>query len=86
MILEIYSVYDSKAKAFIPPFFLHNKDVALRHFTDTVNDKNSSINKNPGDYALFYLGIFDDNTGEFSDTLKEVIANGIELITIEQPT
>ncbi len=56
MILKIFSVFDSKAEAFLPPFFMHNTGMAVRTFGDTVNMP---------DYTLFEMGAFSDDSGSF---------------------
>lgn len=63
MILKSYSVYDNKAVAFLPPFFMFNDAVACRAFSDAVNDPSHQFHKNPTDYNLFCVGSFDDSTG-----------------------
>lgn len=63
MKLKIYSVFDSKAKAYNSPFYLRNSGEATRGFADVVNDGKSQISKYPEDYSLFELGEFDDETG-----------------------
>lgn len=60
MMLHIYSVYDSKAKAFLPPFLILNDAMAKRIFGDCVNDPTHQFSKHPEDYSLFCLGSFDD--------------------------
>jgi hypothetical protein len=60
MKLEIFSVYDSKAKAFLPPFFLPMVGQATRIFQNCANDKTHQFGANPADYTLFHLGDFDD--------------------------
>lgn len=61
----IFSVYDSKAQAYLQPFFLPNKAVALRALTDCVNDSNHTFGKYPADYILFELGTFDESKAVF---------------------
>lgn len=63
MKLKIFSVFDDKASAFIPPFFLPNSAMAIRAFTQCVNDPSHQFGQNPGDYTLFELGEFDDSDG-----------------------
>lgn len=62
MILDIFSVYDSKAKAFLPPFFMVNSMVARRSFGEAANDANHQFCKHPEDYTLFKIGTWDDST------------------------
>lgn len=68
MMLFICSVRDSAAQAFGRPFFVSAIGQALRSFMDEVNrvDANNDLNKHPGDFELFHLGTFDDNTGVVS--------------------
>lgn len=65
MILKIFSVYDSKAEAFMPPFHSQSTGQAVRSFGDTANDPQSQLCKHAGDFTLFELGTFDDSNGKF---------------------
>lgn len=79
----IFSVYDNVAKAFIPPFFLPNEDMAKRAFSDAVNDEKHQFSQHPEDYSLYAVGSFDDTNGmitEYAENTK--LGNGIEFITI----
>lgn len=66
MILEMFSVYDNKAQAFIPPFFQPKVGQAQRMFTDCANDPAHMFCRNPEDFVLFHLGSWDDNTTVFT--------------------
>lgn len=63
MILQVYSVYDAKAEAFMTPFYMQAKGQAIRAFTDTVNDDSHAFSKHPQDYTLFEIGSWDDSNG-----------------------
>ena len=68
MIHKVFSFYDSKAEAYLPPFFMKAKGEALRFFSDLANDKtnaNNPIGKHPEDYTLFELGTFYDDNAQF---------------------
>lgn len=65
MIIKIFSVYDSKAEAFLPPLFMQSVGVARRSFGAAINEVGSDFNKYPGDFTLFELGEFNDSTAEF---------------------
>ena len=67
MIHNVYSVFDSKAKAYLPPFFLQNNEVACRVFGDCANDPSHSFCKFAADFTLFKIGVFDDQTGVIVD-------------------
>lgn len=78
---EIFSIYDSKADAYISPFFLPTKAQALRAFGDCCHDENHQFGKHPEDYMLVHLGTFDDSAGIISVLeYKKAMCIGIELI------
>ena len=80
MDLLIYSVYDSKAEAFLPPFFLPREEMAIRTFSDAVNSNDHQFGRHPEDYNLFRLGTFDDSSGELrSEITPIVVAYALEL-------
>lgn len=62
--LMIFSVYDSKAEAYLQPFFCTNRAVAIRNFGSAVVDQKSLFFAHPEDYSLFELGSFSEHTGE----------------------
>ncbi len=65
MILRVYSVRDVVAEAYLPPFCMQTNGQALRTFSDLTGDPEHQFGKHAGDYTLFELGEFDDNTGFF---------------------
>lgn len=67
MKVKIYAVLDTKISAFMQPFFALTNGQAMRMFGDTVEDTNSNFHKHPEDYALYYLGEFDDASGKLTD-------------------
>lgn len=79
MKLKIFSVYDSKAKAFITPFFTATVDVALRSFGEAANDPNSMFARHPGDYTLMEIGDFLIDTGEIVPAPQQ-LNHGLALI------
>ena len=66
MIHHIFTVFDSKAAAYLQPFYAHTKGVAIRQFSDAINgDPNHNFARHPEDFTLFDLGEYDDNTAKF---------------------
>ena len=57
---KIFSIFDSKAGAYLPPFFMPESAMATRVFGDCVNSKDHQFGKHPGDYTLFEVGVWDD--------------------------
>lgn len=64
--LMIFTVFDDKATAYLKPFVMENEPMALRAFTDAVNDEGTEFWKHPEDYTLWRCGIFDCVTGEIA--------------------
>lgn len=67
MKLNVYSVYDSKVKAYMQPFMAQTNGQALRMFEDTVRDEKTVLHMHPEDYTLFALAIYDDQTGTYEN-------------------
>lgn len=65
MILRVFTVYDSAAEAYLPPFYSKALGEALRSFIDTCADPEHSFYKHPNDYTLFHIGEFDDSNCTF---------------------
>ncbi len=69
----MFSIYDSKAEAYIQPFYSQTTGTAIRSFETAVNENGHDFNKYAGDYTLFELGEFDQATGE--STARETQLN-----------
>jgi len=80
MKLQIYSVYDSKAEAYMNPFFLQNDAMAVRGFNDAANGE-SPIAKHPGDYTLFHIGEYSETKGELIPMTPRSLGNALEFQT-----
>lgn len=66
MIHQVFSVFDSKAEAFLPPVYFRSRGEFLRAFGDSVNDPKSNLSKYPQDYTAFWLGTWDDSNAVFT--------------------
>lgn len=75
MIKYMFSVYDTKARNYSNPFTAINQQVAIRDFTQAVNESSSQLNKFPDDFKLIEVGEFDDENCTF-DIHKEPINLG----------
>lgn len=60
----VFSVYDSKAEAFLQPFFTDASGVAVRMFQSAVADGNHDFNKYAEDFTLYEIGGFDEASGQ----------------------
>lgn len=79
MITKIFGVYDSKAMAFLQPFFSESVGAAVRAFGDAVNEGNSPLSKHPGDYQLYELGSIDTESGLLTPLVPtRLLGNGLD--------
>lgn len=68
MNLNVYSIYDLKAKVFALPFYAPVDAVAVRNVGIMVNDDSSAsglLAKHPEDFSLYRLAVFNDEVGVF---------------------
>lgn len=66
MILNVYSIYDSKIDAYITPFYCHSHAEACRVVSQSAADPKTKLHQYPADFTLFCIAKYDDSTGEFS--------------------
>jgi len=81
MLLAIFSVWDSKAAAYIQPFFASNNNVAIRMFETACRDQSHDFHRHAEDYTLFRIGSFDQEKGDLMPQNIEAIARAHELIS-----
>jgi len=62
--IKMFSLYDSKAEAFGPPFFLQSTGQAVRALMDISNDPQSMVGRHPADFVLYEVGEYDDSSAE----------------------
>lgn len=63
---EIFSLFDSKAEYYMPPFFERNANTAVRAVEAAMATDNHPIYKNAEDYSLFHVGSWDQETGRIT--------------------
>lgn len=72
----MFSVYDSKVGAYLPPMFMRSRGEAIRSFETAVKSEDHNFNKYASDYTLFELGSWDDETAKF-DILATPLSLGV---------
>lgn len=83
MLLNMYSVFDDAAGEFLQPFYAKNHAEAERLFADACNNLGHEFGRNPGDYTLYHVGIFDNQNVQITGLSREdriILANGAEVI------
>lgn len=67
--LKIYSIYDKKMGTYIRPMFVTHLIEIQRNLVNILEDKKTIISQFPSDHELYFLGEFDEKTGQ--QKLKE---------------
>lgn len=82
MKLQMFSVFDQPAGAYLPPFYARTRGEALRQFMDALCNPEHQFAKHPKDYTLFFLAEFDDNTGAIQcEATPSKMASAYELLS-----
>ncbi len=63
MRLVALAVYDVKAEVYLPPFCVRTLNEGLRTFESLLSDSSTMFHKYPGDFRLFRVGEFHQDTG-----------------------
>lgn len=63
MTIKIFSIFDSKAEAYLQPFFSQTTATGIRAFASAVNDSSQPMNHHPADYYLFEIAEWDQVKG-----------------------
>ncbi|QCQ84909.1 nonstructural protein [Blackfly microvirus SF02] len=80
MKMGLYSVRDGAAGAFLPVLSFRSKGEAIRSFSDAVLSADHQFAKHTRDYAMFFLGEFDDNSGLIEPVVQPVpVISGLEV-------
>lgn len=70
MLLQVVAIRDAKTEVFSHPMFFVTKGQAVRSFYDEAVREGSDIKKHVEDFAMFYLGTYDDQTAAFNCILQ----------------
>lgn len=84
MKLNIYTVFDSAVGAYMRPFVMQSDGQAVREFMDQAKNPETVVSRHPEDYALFRVGMFDDNKGELVHEIPTCLARAHEVLAIQE--
>lgn len=73
--MKMFAVRDVKSEGFMTPFFQPTFGLAERMFKEAANDEKSMICKNPEDFSLYYLGEFNNASGELKSEKPKHISD-----------
>lgn len=81
MIHKIFTIHDAAAGAYLTPFFLHAEGLAIRTFTDCINDPDHAFGRHPRDYNLMCIGEYDDQKGVITNyQTQKPLGNGLSFV------
>ena len=64
--LKVYALKDIKGNLFNAPFFVKSTAEAMRAFYRAYITEDTPVHMFPSDFALYELGSFDEEEGEFT--------------------
>lgn len=68
----MFAIYDSKAKAYMQPFFAASEGLAARMVAEACRDRSSAVFRYGEDMTLFKIGTFDDSNGVVEAVQRQV--------------
>ena len=76
--LLVCAVFDRSAAVYGRPIFVSARGLAIRSFIDEVNRRadGNVMFDHPGDFSLFLIGSYHDDTGELVSQAPEVLMTG----------
>ncbi|WNK13731.1 MAG: nonstructural protein [Microvirus sp.] len=81
----LFTVYDAVADIYSVPYSAPNTQAGMRSFTDACLEPNSPFYKNPGDYSLYQVGKFDQDTGKIDAENPSHIMNASDVRSANAP-
>ncbi|WNK14211.1 MAG: nonstructural protein [Microvirus sp.] len=64
---RLYSIFDQITNLFNLPFTSINDNDAIRTVRMVQSDSSSTLHKSPSDYSLYFIGIYDDSIGAYTN-------------------
>lgn len=82
---NVYAVLDAKGGFFGMPFYELEDSIAIRAFSDAVNDGSNPNNlwhKHPEDFTLYKIGVYDNQKAEFYGQIPEALLTASALASL----
>lgn len=81
--MKAFTVYDTKAEAYLDPFFARNEAVALRMVEAAARKEGHEFNVYAHDYQVYRCGSWDGATGTLKGEPVVHLCNVVELLARE---
>ena len=83
---KVFTILDTKAESYGPPFTSHTTATGIRQFTELVNDGRHFFSKYPEDYEMFEIGEWEDEDATFHPhEVKKSLVRGIDVVDKNTP-
>lgn len=82
MKVQIFTILDAKVGAFAQPWFSQTRESGMRAFLEAARDPDTMLAKHPHDFALYVVGMFDDETGVITPQLPESLGTAAGLVQL----
>lgn len=73
--MNCYSIHDTVAEMFLPPFFARNDGQASRMMIGSLGDSFT----HRADFNLYRLGSFDDDSGQLTSETPSLVLAGLSI-------
>lgn len=80
MIKHLFAIRDIKLDSYTKLLEFQNEKEAQRALSDVANDPNNMIGKHPEDFNLYYLGVWNIETGKFMIEEPRLVVSASDLI------
>jgi len=88
--LNAYATRDSKADVYNKPFYMSTHGEAIRAFHSACKKEGSSLHEFPEDFNMYFLGTWDDQSGEFETCKPLHLASALDgrqaILTTQGPS
>lgn len=76
----VYAIRDNVAGFFGGPIINHSDEMAIREFKYTMSRSEGIERDFVGDFSLYRIGSYDNNTAEITPELPTIIFKGCEVV------
>jgi len=80
MNMIITAIKDEAVDTYGLPLFFRTIAEARRMFTNEVNNPESRINRNPEDFTMYHIGVYNDEAGEVQGSKPEKLARALDVL------
>lgn len=79
MKFNIYTIFDSKANAYIRPEYRRSDEEMFAAIYETAKNPESGFHKHPDDYTVYRLGTFDEENAVIEYTGPQAIGTVLDI-------